>query len=76
MLRTDQVPELVEALRFVAGRTEELWASEGDDYAQNVVLRSSGQIPPMREAPQMNSSCAPSVSSMKSEALMMASTSS
>jgi hypothetical protein len=40
VLRTDQVPNLVEALSVVADRIDRLWAAEGAEYAETVVLRS------------------------------------
>jgi hypothetical protein len=32
VLRTSQVPELIECLNLVAGRIDRLWEQEGDDY--------------------------------------------
>lgn len=40
VLRTDQVPNFVEALTVVAERIDRVWTVQGDDYAANVVLRS------------------------------------
>lgn len=40
VLRTDQVEEVVDALRLVAGRIDQVWAEHGDRYAADVVLRS------------------------------------
>lgn len=40
VLRTDQLQTLVTALRTVAERIERLWATDGDQYAADVVLRS------------------------------------
>jgi hypothetical protein len=40
VLRTDQLPDLVEALSVVAGRIDRLWSAEGAEYAETVVLRS------------------------------------
>lgn len=40
VLRTDQVPNLAEALTVVAKRVDRMWAVQGDEYAENVVLRS------------------------------------
>lgn len=39
VLRTDQVGELVAALRLVADRIDQLWDEHGDRYAEEVVLR-------------------------------------
>ena len=40
VLRTDQLPGLIDALNQVAERIERSWAAEGDQYAAAVVLRS------------------------------------
>ena len=40
VLRSDQVPELAEALSVVAERIERMWEVDGAEYAENVVLRS------------------------------------
>lgn len=40
VLRTDQVSNLVEALGVVAERIDRAWAEEGEEYAENVVLRA------------------------------------
>ena len=40
VLRTDQVPNLAEALTVVATRIDRMWALHGDEYAEKVVLRS------------------------------------
>jgi hypothetical protein len=40
VLRTDQVPNLVTALTTVAERIESTWSTHGDQYAEDVVLRS------------------------------------
>ena len=40
VLRTDQVPNLAEALTVVATRLDRMWALHGDEYAEKVVLRS------------------------------------
>jgi hypothetical protein len=40
VLRTDQVPSFVRALTRVADRIDRLWATDGDEYAQEVVLRA------------------------------------
>jgi hypothetical protein len=40
VVRTDQVDDVVAALREVADRIERLWERDGDAYARDVVLRS------------------------------------
>lgn len=40
VLRTDQLPSLITALTTVAERIDAMWASHGDQYAADVVLRS------------------------------------
>jgi hypothetical protein len=40
VLRSDQIPNLMEALSVVAERIARQWAEEGDEYAENVVLQS------------------------------------
>lgn len=40
VIRTDQLPTLVAALTTVAGRIDRLWATDGDQYAAEVVLRA------------------------------------
>lgn len=40
VLRTDQVPSLITALNTVAERIDAMWATHGDQYAADVVLRS------------------------------------
>jgi hypothetical protein len=40
VLRTDQVPGLVQALSRVSATIEGMWAHEGDRYAEDHVLRS------------------------------------
>jgi hypothetical protein len=40
VVRTDQVPQLIEALTRVAQHIEKQWATDGDTYAADVVLRS------------------------------------
>jgi len=40
VLRIDQVPALVKALSLVSERIERMWAVDGDQYAEDVVLRS------------------------------------
>jgi len=40
VLRTDQLPTLISALTTVAERIDRLWATDGDQYAAEVVLRS------------------------------------
>lgn len=40
VLRTDQIPDLVDALTTVAKRIDRMWMEQGDEYAANVVLRS------------------------------------
>jgi len=40
VLRTDQVPAFVDALTRVAERIDRLWATDGEDYARDVVLRA------------------------------------
>lgn len=40
VLRTDQLPTLITALTTVAERIERLWATDGDQYAAEVVLRA------------------------------------
>jgi hypothetical protein len=40
VLRTDQVPDFVKALCLVSERIERMWAVDGDQYAEDVVLRS------------------------------------
>ncbi len=40
VLRTDQLPTFITALTTVAERIEHLWATDGDRYAADVVLRS------------------------------------
>ena len=40
MLRTDQLPTFIAALTTVAERIERLWATDGDQYAADVVMRS------------------------------------
>jgi hypothetical protein len=40
VLRTDQLPTLIAALTTVAGRIDRLWATDGDQYAADVVLRA------------------------------------
>ena len=40
VLRTDQLPTLITALTTVAERIDRLWATDGDQYAAEVVLRS------------------------------------
>ena len=40
VLRTDQLPSLITALTTVAERIDRLWATDGDQYAAEVVLRS------------------------------------
>jgi hypothetical protein len=39
VLRTDQLPTLVAGLTTVAERIDRLWATDGDEYAAEVVLR-------------------------------------
>ncbi len=40
VLRTDQLPTLIDALTTVAERIDLLWATDGDQYATEVVLRA------------------------------------
>jgi len=40
VLRTDQVPAFSRAVTVVADRIDRLWATDGDQYAEEVVLRS------------------------------------
>jgi hypothetical protein len=40
VLRTDQLPTLISAMTTVAERINRLWATDGDQYAAEVVLRS------------------------------------
>ena len=40
VVRTDQVPALVEALSVVAQRIDGLWAEQGAEYAERVVRRA------------------------------------
>ena len=40
VVRTEQVPDLIAALTTVAGRIDRQWASDGDHYAAEVVLRA------------------------------------
>ena len=40
VLRTDQLASLIRALTKVTERVERLWATDGDQYAADVVLRS------------------------------------
>jgi len=40
VLRTDQLPSLITALTQVAQRIDRLWATDGDQYAADVVSRS------------------------------------
>jgi hypothetical protein len=40
VLRTDQLPSLITGLTQVAERIDRLWATDGDQYAAEVVLRS------------------------------------
>lgn len=40
VLRTDQLPTLIDALTTVAERIDRLWATDGDQYATEVVLRA------------------------------------
>ena len=40
VIRTDQVPQLVDALTRVAQHVDEQWDTHGDAYAADVVLRS------------------------------------
>ena len=40
MIRTDQLPNVVAALTTVAARIDRQWASEGDHYAAEVILRA------------------------------------
>lgn len=42
VIRADQVPDLVEALGTVAERIDRLWAVEGDEYAEKVILLIAG----------------------------------
>lgn len=41
VLRTNQVPSLVKALSVVAERIDRMWAVDGDEYAEDVVLQSA-----------------------------------
>lgn len=40
VIRTDQLPSVVAALTTVAARIDHQWASKGDDYAAEVILRA------------------------------------
>lgn len=40
VLRTDQLPSLITVLTRVAERVDRLWATDGDQYATEVVLRA------------------------------------
>jgi hypothetical protein len=40
VLRTDQVPDFVKALSLVSGRIDRMWSIDGDQYAEEVVLRA------------------------------------
>lgn len=40
VLRTNQVPSLITALKTVAERIDAMWVTHGDQYAADVVLRS------------------------------------
>jgi len=40
VIRTDQVPSIIEALSSVAHRIDRAWELDGDQYAHDVVLRS------------------------------------
>jgi hypothetical protein len=40
VIRTDQVPAVVDALRTVAARIDRMWEEDGAEYAADVVLRS------------------------------------
>jgi hypothetical protein len=40
VVRSDQVPQLIDSLTKVAQHIENQWATHGDDYAADVVLRA------------------------------------
>jgi hypothetical protein len=54
VLRADQVPDVVDALERAARHVEGQWASHGEEYAADVVLRSPDpQDPAVAEAPRL-----------------------